>query len=1018
MDINIQNENSTKSEREYYIYHNPENQKEEIILYDPITQQYYNALTDDIYIDFKGLNNIGNNLEKITLTRYNDIIEKDIINSPFIFANELYVLSQEAEKKESLEYVEEQLQEALATTELLQLKEKVTDENIKQLQNDIINIKSSINSGVKESSVKKSDIEESNVKEIPKKGQKKCVEVKRIARKEGDYSFKHITEYIKTNFADFEDNNIQLSLVNISDDEINKISIDSAEITSIEDAIYNVLVNETIDKKDRLQFERFIKLHYFYRSYIDLYHDILKYGDIYCEYIYKQFLLSDFFEENSILTKQDIDADKDKFIKKIEMIKKTIKTSGNEINQNKCKLLLEELTDQFIEYLHTMGIKWIPKKKEEARVMSIDINNQCDIDTLIEVLKDDGVDSFYVESANSGIGKKLANITGKDSVTDRLDLTDIQIGSWNAGSGFSKGVLKYFIEQSGGGASKKRKREENNNEILKDTKRQKVTKKQLRIQNKEVELFNLFRIIISNNNKKLINKYQDKYITIDNGPDKLSVNAILKALGHPPIRSSAGTKEEKNIKKLQVKTDEGGNNVKITPYNAMLVSLKTWTDLVQIITLSKSKNIVEQNTSKNFKTAVIISDRLCETTARMYGLGHVLLNQSNVLTYYNYDINSRKLSKDEIMSKIEMFNTIKHNKNKIITYLDKWFDEKINFLVDVINNTTDSKLYFITLLLSKSYIKRKENYKQYLDIYENTIEITIDILKQVPYTIDKLLENITETSLLMGEFQELIELFSLSLKGLDNLKPRSSTLVNDFLDTYNSIKQLIVNTYIGKTESTTEYDIDKIINSYTSLCIAFKLVTINRDISLYKITFISLIESIISEDVIIKCSSNSNINKDLKELINEIKNIFVIGQLPLKLSNLITYLTSHFKESISINYLEQVYNVALAFNAGEEYITKHAIKLKHLIIFKDFINYCFDKVTNSMKIDSIIYESFTKCPTGIFHNNRNTRKNSKFSLTKKNTNNYISKSKGTQKKRRASNSESKGTQKRANRNKE
>ncbi len=802
-----------------------------------------------------------------------------------------------------------------------------------------------------------------------------------------NFNLKHIDNYIKTNFSYFD---ISIPIIEISNNTyVNKYLENTNKVISIQDAINNYLTDEDIDIKTRIQFDRFIKIYYFYRSYIDLYHDILKYGDIYCKYIYEQFLDSSFFKEVTEYTKEELEKEKSEFISKINMINKQIKTTGNEINQNKCKELLESLVDTFIEKLHNIGINWIPKKKEEAHIISVDFKNKCELESLVRILESDGIDNFYIESANSSIGTSL--------VSNKMKLTDIEIGNWNAGSGFKKGAIKYYLEQEQekeqkGGATKRKRQQAFSNDIqLKPVKKARISNDIIKIfiNNSEVDLFNIFNIKVSKDNKNIINTFKDKYIEIS-GPEKLSINSILKALGYPPIRSTK-TDEDKDIKNLSIKiNDTVSTNIKLSPYNAMLVSLKTWTDLIQIISISLSKSILikDQSISKFYKTAIIISDRLCETTARMYGLGHVLLNQSHIITYYNYDINSRTLSKETIIDKLNMYNTIQQNKDSIIRYLNEWFNDKITFLENIINNTTDSNLYFILSSLKLSYINKKSKFENNLEMYEVPVDdLGIEQLKQVPNSIITLCENITETALLMGEYQELVENFSTALSGLGYLSVRGGyTLVENFLDTYNSIKQIIVNTYTGTPLPTTATHIsdnsDKIVNVYTSSCIAYKFITSGRKPDVYEITFKNIIENIIKNDKHIQCNDIYKLH--LESLLKELHTIDNLYQLSIILLNIINYIEDNISDSIAFNYLQQTYNVILAFISGIEYIRDNNIKYSYKIIFKKYLEYSFN-ITSKMltNFEIVMDDSEYKCEIPVNIYRKNTYKTKRFSTTRR-----------------------------------
>jgi hypothetical protein len=942
-------EDIQKNIYKYYIYTKviDHTTKDILVYYNINNKKYYDAITDDWLLELDSIDN-DSELKEITFDEYNTHLEEAVIDLNYFFSPDLYTLALAAEDDDKHSFINSL---DFLSQPFINSQDEILAKTMLELQKD----------------------DKIETCQIPK----------RLVFDNKDYGFNNVVKYIKTNFGYFDNItlDIPVDIDNNSDDIISNLTKDNESITSIQSSILSYIHNTNNVLEKRIELDRFIKIHYFYRSYIDLYHDILKYGDIYCKHIYDLFIKSDFFKEHPNYPYDKILYEKREFITNIDKINNKIKTSGNEINQNKCKELLEEYVDNFILKLHEYGITWIPKKKEDARVVTVNIKNECELRSLLNILRNDGINSFYVESANSSIGALLSSSKNKD----KLDLSSITIGEWDAGSGFSSADIEYEIKQLRSfKKSKKGNNEENNeesnqeNEIEQDggnRKRKRKEPQYINVQNNQLDLFNLFKIIVSEDNDTLINKFNDKYIKITNGPDKLSVNAILKVLGHPPIRGTSD-KKEKTIKSLNIRTDNIHKNFKISPYNAMVASLKTWTDLIQIVSISLSKSS-KTSDNLNFKTAVIISDRLCETTARMYGLGHVLLNQTNIVSYYNYDINSRKFTTEEINIKLKMFKMFSHNKGKIISYVDNWLQEKIEIIEDIIKHTTDTRLYFILNLLSRSYKNQINSYKSLLDVYDNQNNITIDILKKVPNNSTILFENLTDASLILGDFQELVESFTESLKGLKDLRSRSPTIVNDFIDTYESVKQIIVNTYVKNIDI--YEDADKIINAYTSICIAYKFITTGYNIDIYTTTFKTLIETIVKDDNTILCSEHELIN----EALNEIIHIQTIYQFPKKISDLITSIQLLHKQSITIHYLYYINNVIQAFIIGSEYINEHKNIPKHTIIFKDYIDY-----SEKTLIDKILVEAFDISDNSIIYINntknncKNTRKQHKFSITK------------------------------------
>jgi len=307
----------------------------------------------------------------------------------------------------------------------------------------------------------------------------------------------------------------------------------------------------------------------FLRSYIDLYHDIVEYGKPYCDKLKIEFQRN--FERN-FPENGDHAFYRAFYNKWIHIIDKSIFTKSRKINQTSCKLLIEKLTDEFIDLLHTAGIKYIPKNKENSNVMSASIDDEEQIIKLIKTLKADGVTGFYVESANNNIGDIL--------LSGGLTLCDLTIGEWDAGSGYKGGKQKHSLTKkiiigpiaaaTAAAAAAARK----------------YPIDIFDIQNIPIDIFNTFKINVSPDNKTLTVsprlRNAPPIITIS-GPIQLAVNRILKTTDNVRIRGSEDTTKISDIVSRPPISPDSNLDLKMS-----LIPLKTWTDLIQIVTISKS----------------------------------------------------------------------------------------------------------------------------------------------------------------------------------------------------------------------------------------------------------------------------------------------------------------------------------------------------------------------------------------------------------------------------------------------
>lgn len=512
----------------------------------------------------------------------------------------------------------------------------------------------------------------------------------------------------------------------------------------------------------RGELNRRFKLVSFIRSYIDLYHDITKLGDAYCPKLYEIFY-------NSLTN----DADKTYLRNKINSYQiggpNSIFTSSGEVSQTKCKVQIEKLADEYIEFCHNREIKTNPKEKENALVISASMDNEKEINELIDTLIKDGVTGYYVESANNDIGETLFTksiIGGKP----QLKIYNLSLGDWDAGSGFSGNKLKNpkptaqdRVEISFG----------SDNPIL--------------------DLFGLINVSVNEKNNELTATFKEYTDTISGGtvyPEKIikvtprqkfAVNSVTKATNDMILRGvSTTTQNEKEVK--PIKTDPKITINSSFQERASLISLKTWTDLIQIVIISK---LMSQ--SKNNKILTVIYDQLCETTARIYGLGHVLRTEGKVVTYYNYNINSRKLTKELREAKTKLKTYISNNISLLQTYLQNWFNLRINSLDTIKRSYYEPVLYFVSELFMEKYTTAQTKSIVLLNNISQT-----DI-KLIPKSLDDYIEAISSSATLLGELFDTNSKFEIAIQRIEAVGTRGNRDI--FLDAYDFVKQQIVNTF-------------------------------------------------------------------------------------------------------------------------------------------------------------------------------------------------------------------------------
>lgn len=626
-----------------------------------------------------------------------------------------------------------------------------------------------------------------SIKSFPPRDPTEIKSLPKLIETTEEIKAENISKIIENNFGkhdDFSSTNAVVSSQPLNETDLEKIknAVGTTEpITSLEKAFDDI---EDAGKKQEIN--DLFKVVSFLRSYVDLYHDILEKGSIYAEQLSKLFknqVYDELTPKSKILYDKYINFIKEKSNTKIT-------TATGNINQTRCKQIVETLTDDFIKELHLFKINWIPLTKENAFVKSINLKNESEFKELVDILKEDGVDTFFVESSNSKLGSKL--------IEKKFKIVDLSIGSWDAGTGLSGSdetttILIGPNKENGGTLqlSKKPKKDETIAVGGAKRKRERLPSEHILLPNTPLNMFGVLDVSVSSNNEVLTFSTVKEPVfesTIKNGPIKLSVNSIMKTIGEPIVR---GDEDTKVIQIIPTTPQINRDSVEQKSY---LVSLKTWTDLIQIASISESK-VIKDSKGTPLKIATVIYDGLCETTARLYGLGHVLKTESNIITYYNYDINSRRLTSEQIAEKLRVQNYIKKHKDDIFEpYLNNWFNNKIEALYTIENHVYSPALYFTAILFKTIY---ETNKKEALQANEKIGELDI---KLVPKSINEYIEGITSSESTLGSLLDYLSKFKDAIKKVLKLRPRSS--LDDFEDAYASVQQQIVNTFGDSDEIT------------------------------------------------------------------------------------------------------------------------------------------------------------------------------------------------------------------------
>ena len=514
------------------------------------------------------------------------------------------------------------------------------------------------------------------------------------------------------------------------------------------------------------------------RSYIDMFHDFLHYGDRFVTPIREEF-------EKNVLTllletvSKPLKAILSKFYndwKELLFTDKSIFTASGNVNQTACQQQMDALADAYIKLLHdNTDINWIHSTNAEAYVGTYNSLIPEDVTKLVEQLQSDGINEVYVESANSNIGQLLKN--------KGMRVVWLDVSQWDAGSGYGS-ILGKTINTSIGKTT-----------TIPTKKGNKVEKKchELKIP-PSIVMFGYGEVSVSADNTKVTisHKYNPAYcdnVSISGpgpGPKPkpvgLSLNSVLKAIGLPTIRG------ECEAKSLIVQPTS------LTPKQELLVAmLKTWTDTIQIRTLSLVKESCPGSHTEIPKIATVISDNCCKIMARMQGLC-VLHNAGKNITYYNYDANYGKLTPETIERKCHTLLRVCKNIDRLKVYINNWFDIRIKRLDDINKYVPDPTLYFCSLLLKGIYELQKESARIEIEKIEklkgNVIGLNA-LIKGFPSSITNWLKSITNSESIVADFAVQFSKFNELFVEISKINSRQN---NDIIGICNTLMQFITNT--------------------------------------------------------------------------------------------------------------------------------------------------------------------------------------------------------------------------------
>lgn len=392
--------------------------------------------------------------------------------------------------------------------------------------------------------------------------------------------------------------------------------------------------------------------------------------------------------------------------------------------QDRCRAVMEELVDAYLlclrnpAYVGDAVVDWIPLTKIDAHVASYPTTreNVTAVTQLRDQLRADSVNHFYVESAGSGIGKRL-----RDPAT--MKNVQITAGLWDAGSGFGteKTTDTYLQTSALFQASP------SVSASASMTSMKKVSGKEyILLASNDADgyarpasrMFGFADVKTSGDNQFLriqssIDGSSMEIKAVNGKPERLAVDRIAITLGRAPLRSKDAEpgddddEDESNGKGAILPIPYDASQTSKASAYLFLPILKTWTDPIQLRCISMFKH-----TQPEIKIATVIYDICCETTARMNGLGHVLLNSSKSTTYYSYDMNSRTMGIETLRQKSMVLSTVLNALGGIKPYIENWFADRIRTLATLHSYSIDPRIFLLAQRIQTRYEEQRERARE------------------------------------------------------------------------------------------------------------------------------------------------------------------------------------------------------------------------------------------------------------------------------------------------------------------
>lgn len=546
---------------------------------------------------------------------------------------------------------------------------------------------------------------------------------------------------------------------------------------------------KTLNIESQVKITSYIIYYSFIRSYIDFYHDFEYHAPGFIEYLKTK--ISPKFYENI----EKIGIVKKTFIDELNAIDSNVVTKFGSVNQTACKKILKDKMEDYCKKMNELGLYWLTSNKESAFMCSVNLNDsnsdkEKEIQTFKEMLKEDGIDSFYIETDKSHTAEQLLDpnlklkmifsISGKRDAgggmsiesaykkkkTENLDIIFIEREYTET---VDKPEPRKYLKGKIGGADK-RSLCEMNTQLNSNNPNMLVS---------DMMFYHLLDMHVNSNCKgDNIKTFFDgkEVLNIESegeNANSFSVNGLLATIGYSQLRGEGNSPAIPQIK--------FGSDVNIKDRNLAVVLLKTYTDYIQLLDVHDIKN--------NNRTVFTTLDMLCEHSAMLFGLPSIL-SENNNFTYYCYDMRYHSIDEDKIKRKYSVLLVVKKYYSYFKEFVEKYFDEFKNYLKTINENHYDPSVYYSSKVLLDSLDEIRGSALEKLSELVNE-NITIEKIKTTPPSIKEYINQICQFSVIKSSFDNTLSLFQNLVKEIIEIKSREGNTI--MYEKFSKIKQEILN---------------------------------------------------------------------------------------------------------------------------------------------------------------------------------------------------------------------------------